>query len=82
MLKIALLSLVIVAASMVFLCIAILLKRNGRFPKTHVSSSKAMRERGVTCALSQDFAARHRRAGVRERVPKAAQTSPASSTSK
>ena len=45
---------------MIFLCIKILLKKNGRFPKTHVSSSKAMRDRGVTCAQSQDRMARMR----------------------
>lgn len=43
---------------MVFLCIRILLKKNGEFPKTHVSSSKAMRERGIGCAQSQDRMAR------------------------
>jgi len=43
---------------MFFLCISILFKKNGRFPNSHVSSSKAMRDRGVTCAQSQDRKAR------------------------
>lgn len=51
---------VLIGASMLMLCVRILLKKNGRFVKTHVSQSKAMRERGVTCVQSQDFAARHR----------------------
>lgn len=58
MLKVFLLSLAIIGLSMLFLCVRILLKKNGRFPKTHVSSSRAMRERGVGCAQSQDFMAR------------------------
>ncbi|MBQ0048171.1 MAG: hypothetical protein KBT33_11840 [Prevotellaceae bacterium] len=51
---------IILAVCMLLLCIRILLKKNGRFVKTHVSQSKAMRERGVTCVQSQDFAARHK----------------------
>ena len=50
MLKIILATLIIVAV-----CIALLLfKKNGRFPNTHVSGSKAMRERGIGCVQSQD----------------------------
>lgn len=45
---------------MLLLAVRILLKKNGRFVKTHVSQSKAMRERGVTCIQSQDFAMRHK----------------------
>ena len=51
---------IILAVCMLLLCVRILLKKNGRFVKTHVSQSKAMRERGVTCVQSQDFAARHK----------------------
>jgi hypothetical protein len=51
---------------MAFLAISILLKKNGRFPNSHVSGNKAMRDRGITCVQSQDFAARHRRGGVKE----------------
>lgn len=53
---------------MIFLSIRILLKKNGRFVKTHVSQSKAMRDRGVTCVQSQDYAARHKsRLAVKEK---------------
>ncbi len=44
---------------MLFLSVRVLFKKNGRFVKTHVSQSKAMRERGITCVQSQDFAMRH-----------------------
>lgn len=45
---------------MLFLSVRILFKKNGRFVKTHVSQSKAMRERGISCVQSQDFAMRHK----------------------
>lgn len=45
---------------MLFLCVRILFKKNGRFVKTHVSQSKAMRERGIGCVQSQDFEMRHK----------------------
>ncbi len=66
MLKLLLLSAIILVFCMAFLAISILLKKNGRFPNSHVSGNKAMRDRGITCVQSQDFAARHRRGGVKE----------------
>lgn len=53
-----LLTALILAICLVFMCIGIIIKKNGRFPKTHMSSSEAMRKQGVTCAQSQDFKAR------------------------
>lgn len=54
MLKIILATLIIVAVCIALLCVKILFKKNGRFPNTHVSGSKAMRERGIGCVQSQD----------------------------
>lgn len=54
MLKIILATLLIVAICIALLCVKILFKKNGRFPNTHVSGSKAMRERGIGCVQSQD----------------------------
>lgn len=51
-------SVIIVAFCVFFMCIQIIFKKHGRFPNTHVSGSKAMRKRGVTCVQSQDKAAR------------------------
>ena len=48
MLDTVLISLLIVA-----ICIA-LLEKGGKFPNGHVSGNKAMRERGIGCAQSQD----------------------------
>ena len=50
---------IIIGIAVLFLSVRLLLKKNGRFVKTHVSQSKAMRERGITCVQSQDFAMRH-----------------------
>lgn len=49
---------IIIGICMVLLCVRLIFKKNGRFVKTHVSQSKAMRERGVTCVQSQDRAMR------------------------
>lgn len=60
MLRLFVFCVIILAVSVLFLSVRLLLKKNGRFVKTHVSQSKAMRERGITCIQSQDFAMRHK----------------------
>ncbi len=60
MVELIIFSIIIIGASMLFLSVRILFKKNGRFVKTHVSQSKAMRERGIGCVQSQDFAMRHK----------------------
>jgi len=60
MLKVIIFSVIIVGVAVLLLSVRILLKKNGRFVKTHVSQSKAMRERGITCVQSQDFAMRQK----------------------
>ena len=57
--KLIVFSAIIVGVAVLFLSVRVLLKKNGRFVRTHVSQSKAMRDRGVTCVQSQDFAMRH-----------------------
>lgn len=54
MFKTILITLLIVAISVALLSVKIILKKNGRFPNTHVSGSKAMREKGIGCIQSQD----------------------------
>ncbi|MBQ6749566.1 MAG: hypothetical protein IJR02_02215 [Bacteroidaceae bacterium] len=60
MLKTMLFCVIIVGIAVLLLSVRVLLKKNGRFVKTHVSQSKAMRERGVTCVQSQEYAMRHK----------------------
>ena len=58
MLKILLLTLLVVAISIPLLAIKVILKKNGRFPNSHVSGNKHLRKKGIGCAQSQDRAAR------------------------
>ncbi len=57
-LKTVLFTLLIIAVSMALLAITIIIKKNGRFPNTHVGGNKAMRQRGIKCVQSQDRDAR------------------------
>ena len=54
--------------SFVFLAIKVLFVKNGTFPKTHVSQSKALREKGVHCVQTQDFEERHKQGLYKEGV--------------
>ena len=68
MLKIALLTLGIVAFCVFFLCIKILLKPGSKFGSTHIGGSKAMRDRGIHCVQSMDaFERREKPTRVSER---------------
>lgn len=60
MLKIFFFCVIIIGIAVLLMSVRILLKKNGRFVKTHVSQSKAMRDRGVTCVQSQEFAMRRK----------------------
>ncbi|NDV58382.1 hypothetical protein [Bacteroides sp. 519] len=54
MLYTILITLLIVAICLVLLGVKILFVKGGKFPNTHISGSKAMRDRGITCVQSQD----------------------------
>ena len=58
MLKTILITVLIVAICIALLSVKILFKKNGRFPNTHVSGNKALREKGIGCIQSQDREAR------------------------
>lgn len=49
-----LVTLFLLAIGMVCLCVNMLFKKNGKFPNTHIGASKAMKDRGINCATSQD----------------------------
>lgn len=53
MLKLALLTLVFVALSVLFLCVKMILKPGSKFGSTHIGGSKAMRDRGIHCVQHQ-----------------------------
>ena len=52
----------LVLAAVVLLSVRVILKKNGRFSSQHISQSKAMRERGIHCAVSQDREAKQQAA--------------------
>ncbi len=54
MAKLFLATLAIVAISLVFFAVRIILKKGGKFHSEHIGQSKAMRERGIHCAQSTD----------------------------
>jgi hypothetical protein len=37
--------------------IRVILKKDGRFPDMHVGNSKALKEKGIYCAKTQDWVA-------------------------
>jgi len=53
-LKLLILSSIFLALAAAGLRIRMLLKSQGRFPDTHVSSNPEMRKRGLTCAQQTD----------------------------
>jgi len=48
--KLLLISILLLAVSGIFFGIRILVKKNGKFPQTHVGRNKEMRKRGISCA--------------------------------
>lgn len=67
--KMLLTSVLIVAVSITLLAIRIILKKNGRFPNTHVGGNKALREKGIGCIEAQDAEMRtERRTIIKERT--------------
>ncbi|ERI86196.1 hypothetical protein [Bacteroides pyogenes] len=61
MLETVLITLLIVAISLLLLGVKVFFTKNGKFPNGHVSGNKALRKRGVGCAQSQDREARAKR---------------------
>lgn len=45
---------ILIAIAFAGMAISILIKKKGQFPNTHISSNKALRDKGVNCAQSFD----------------------------
>jgi len=56
-----LLSVLIIAISVLLLCIKTVLLKDGRFSSYHIGDSPAMRKRNIHCVLRQDAEARRKR---------------------
>ena len=48
--KLLIISIVLLAVSGLFFGVRMLLKKNGKFPETHVGRNREMRKRGISCA--------------------------------
>ena len=68
MLKLAFITLGIVAVAMLLLCVKVLLLPNGKFGSFHIGDSKEMRKRGIHCVQSMDR--KPNRHAVKERADK------------
>lgn len=55
-------SVLIIAISMLLLCIKIVLRKGGVFSSYHIGDSPAMRKRNIHCVLKQDGEARYKKA--------------------
>ena len=53
-LKVVLLAIGLLAIGMAGLAIRILIKKDGKFPNTHVSGNKYLKSQGVFCSQTQD----------------------------
>ena len=54
MVETILITLLIVAISLVLLGVKVFFTKGGKFPNGHVSGNKALRQKGIGCAQSQD----------------------------
>ncbi|MCQ2349322.1 MAG: hypothetical protein MJZ98_02440 [Paludibacteraceae bacterium] len=52
---------VLVALAFLLLGVKVFFVKGGRFPNTHIGASKAMKDRGITCAQSQDREAQRKK---------------------
>lgn len=57
MVKIAIISAIIIAFSLILLGVKIFFVKGGKFPSGHVSGNKELGKKGIGCAQSQDRAA-------------------------
>ena len=71
MLYTILITLLIVAICLGLLGIKVFFTKGGKFPNGHVSGNKALRERGISCAQSQDREAQKKRRFSIDEIEKA-----------
>ena len=60
MTELLILTTLIIAISVAFLCVKLIFRKNGRFVSQHIHDSEAMRERGIHCVVDQDKEMRQR----------------------
>lgn len=58
MLKLFLICFALILVAVLLMGFKVFFTKDGKFPNTHVEGNKALRDRGITCVRSQDWAAR------------------------
>lgn len=57
------LTIILLALAFVGMAISILIKKGGKFPELHIGKNEKLREKGISCATSQDREARRQKNG-------------------
>lgn len=68
MIKTLLLGIAILFIAIMLMGIKVFFTKKGEFPNTHIGGSKAMRDRGISCATSQDREASNRESLIEQIV--------------
>ncbi|HHW81774.1 MAG TPA: hypothetical protein GX746_08815 [Bacteroidales bacterium] len=58
MVQTIIISIIVLAIAILLMGVRIFFTKKGSFPNTHISASQAMKDRGITCASSQEREAR------------------------
>lgn len=54
MLKTIIISFIVLAIAILLMGVRVFFTKKGTFPNTHISGSQAMKDRGISCATSQE----------------------------
>lgn len=66
MLKTIIISIILLAIAIVLMGVRVFFTKKGVFPNTHISNSKPMQDRGITCASSQERDSRNHVSPIQE----------------
>lgn len=61
MVKTLLLTIVIILICVALLSVKVIFKKGGRFPNTHIEGNKALAQKGIFCAKTEDRLQQQRR---------------------
>lgn len=61
------LGMLIIAISVILLCIKLILRKNGKFSSQHVKDNPGLRRNKIHCVMDQDMADRRMRTGRLDR---------------
>ncbi len=54
MFKLLFIAFILIGIAILGLAITIIIKRNGKFPNTHISQNKALKDKGIQCATHEE----------------------------